>query len=69
MFSQDTTEEQEEGKSVNDSTGSDVPSRFTYKKGKSSAAYPNGKEDVGSYVPVEVEQTPRQEEQWQCVCQ
>lgn len=69
MLSQDATEKQEEGESVNDSAGPDVPSGFTYKKGESPATYPDSKEDVGSYVPVEVEQTPRQEEQRQCICQ
>ena len=47
---------------VDDAAGSDVPSRFTYKKGECTAAYPDGKEYIGSNVPVKVEQTPRQKE-------
>ena len=52
----------EEGQAVDDAAGSDVPSRFTYKKGECAAAYPDGKEYIGSNVPVKVEQTPRQKE-------
>ena len=62
MLSQDTAEKKEEGQAVDDAAGSDVPSRFTYKKGECAAAYPDGKEYIGSNVPVKVEQTPRQKE-------
>ena len=47
MFAQDAAEEQKECQSVDDAAGSDMPSRFPYKKGKRTASYPNGKEDVG----------------------
>ena len=69
MLPQNAAEEQEKCKSVNDSTGSDVPSRFPDQKSKRSATNPNRKEDVGSYVPIEVEQAPRQEQQRQRVGQ
>ena len=62
MLSQDTAEKKEEGQAVDDAAGSDVPSRFTYKKGECAAAYPDGKEYIWSNVPVKVEQTPRQKE-------
>ncbi len=58
MLSQNTAEKKK-SQSVYDAAGSDMPSRFTYKKGKRTASYPNGKEDVGGYMPVEIEQTPR----------
>ena len=38
MLSQDTAEKKEEGQAVDDAAGSDVPSRFTYKKGECTAA-------------------------------
>lgn len=61
MFAQNAAEEQKKSQSVYDAAGSDMPSRFPYKKGKRTASYPNGKEDVGGYMPVEIEQTPHQE--------
>ena len=64
MFAQNAAEEQKESQSVYDAAGSDMPSRFPYKKGKRTASYPNGKEDVGGYMPVEIEQTPHQEKEW-----
>ena len=64
MFAQNAAEEQKECQSVDDAAGSDMPSRFPYKKGKRTASYPNGKEDVGGYMPVEIEQTPHQEKEW-----
>mgnify|MGYP007086215909 CR=1 FL=1 len=59
MFAQNAAEEQKKSQSVYDAAGSDMPSRFPYKKGKRTASYPNGKEDVGGYMPVEIEQTPQ----------
>ena len=47
MFAQNAAEEQKKSQSVYDAAGSDMPSRFPYKKGKRTASYPNGKEDVG----------------------
>ncbi len=64
MFAQNAAEEQKKSQSVYDAAGSDMPSRFPYKKGKRTASYPNGKEDVGGYMPVEIEQTPHQEKEW-----
>lgn len=64
MFAQNAAEEQKESQSVYDAAGSDMPSRFPYKKGKRTASYPNGKEDVGGYVAVEIEQAPHQEKEW-----
>ena len=64
MFAQYAAEEQKKSQSVYDAAGSDMPSRFPYKKGKRTASYPNGKEDVGGYMPVEIEQTPHQEKEW-----
>lgn len=51
MFAQNAAEEQKKSQSVYDAAGSDMPSRFPYKKGKRTASYPNGKEDVGGYMP------------------
>ena len=62
MLSQDTAEKKEEGQAVDDAAGSDVPSRFTYKKGECAAAYPDGKEYIRGNGPVKVEQAPHQEE-------
>ena len=59
MLSQDTAEKKEEGQAVDDAAGSDVPSRFTYKKGECTAAYPDGKEYIGSNMPVKVEHEAR----------
>ena len=53
MFAQYAAEEQKESQSVYNATGSDMPSRFPYKKGKCTASYPNGKENVGGYMAVE----------------
>jgi hypothetical protein len=64
MFAQYAAEEQKESQSVYNATGSDMPSRFPYKKGKCTASYPNGKENVGGYMAVEIEQTPHQEKEW-----
>ena len=64
MFAQNAAEEQKKSQSVYDAAGSDMPSRFPYEKGKRTASYPNGKEDVGGYMPVEIEQTPHQEKEW-----
>ena len=44
MFAQNAAEEQKESQSVYDAAGSDMPSRFPYKKGKRTASYPNGKD-------------------------
>lgn len=63
MLAQYAAEEQEEGKPVDDAAGPDVPSRLSYKKGKHTASYPEGEEDVRSDVPVEIEQAPRQEKE------
>lgn len=64
MPAQYAAEEQKECQSVYDAAGSDMPSRFPYKKGKRTASYPNGKKDVGGYVAVEIEQAPHQEKKW-----
>ena len=62
MLSQDTAEKKEASQAEDDAAGSDVTSRITYKKGECAAAYPDGKEYIGSNVPVKVEQTQRQKE-------
>ena len=62
MLSQDTAEKEEEGQAVDDADGTDRTFLFTYKKGECAAAYPDGKEYIGSNVPIKVEQTPRQKE-------
>ena len=62
MFPQNATEKKKKCKAVNDSTGSDVPSWLSEQKRKGTAANPNGEEYIGSNLPVEVEQAPRQEE-------
>ena len=39
MFAQNAAEEQKESQSVYDAAGSDMPSRFPYKKGKRCLLY------------------------------
>ena len=36
--------------------------RFAYKKGEYSATYPDCKKDIGRNIPIEIKQTPGQEE-------
>jgi hypothetical protein len=62
VLSKNAAEKQEECKAVDNSTGSDVPSRLAYKKSECTASYPDGKEYIRGNVSVKVEQAPHQEE-------
>ena len=59
MSAQYAAEKEGKNQSVDDAAGPDMPSRLAYQKGEHTATYPNGKENVGSYVSVKIEKTPR----------
>ena len=63
MLPQQSAEEQEKSQSVDDAARPDMPSRLTYKKGEQPTTYPEGEENVGCNVAVEIKQAPRQEKQ------
>ena len=58
IFPQDTTEKKKEGKSVNQSAGTDVPSRFADNEGQQSGSDPDDHKNTSGYPPVEIEQAP-----------
>lgn len=47
-----------EGKSVNQSAGTDVPSRFADNEGQQSGSDPDDHKNTSGYPPVEIEQAP-----------
>ena len=46
-------------KSVNQSAGTDVPSRFADNEGQQSGSDPDDHKNTSGYPPVEIEQAPR----------
>ena len=55
---ENTTEKEKEGKSVNQSAGTDVPSRFADNEGQQSGSDPDDHKNTSGYPPVEIEQAP-----------
>ena len=62
VFAENTAEKEKEGKSVDESAGTDVPSRFAYNKGKQSRTKPDQDKNLAGYLSVKIKKTLGKEE-------